>query len=260
MIDRPPPAGPLQRDLFADRGEQSAVARPGLTRSLATCFEDIGAAWADVIAPFVRSQKGQALIDAVDARVQHGAVVYPPKPFLALSCLAPERVRVVILGQDPYHGPNQALGRAFGVARDQRCPPSLRNILREVEADLGRPARCAQDLAGWESQGVLLLNTAFTVEDSQPMSHAALGWDDLSDAILAHVAQRQKGLVVMLWGAAAQRKSFHFEANSHLVLKANHPSPLSANRPPTPFRGCQHFSQANTHIASLAFANEPIEW
>jgi uracil-DNA glycosylase len=171
-------------------------------------------------------------------------------------------VRVVILGQDPYHGPGQAQGLAFSVAPGQRrLPPSLRNLLKEVQADTGTPSICRDDLAPWARQGVLLLNAALTVEDGAPQSHAGRGWEVLTDALLARVAARPAPTVFMLWGASAQRKRPLVEQGGrHLVLAANHPSPLSALRPPVPFIGCRHFSRANAFLAERHPGTAPVSW
>jgi uracil-DNA glycosylase len=251
----------MQSDLFELSGNAPAAARPDrLLRPLRDCFRDIPPGWREVTDRFVASDAGRALIEAVDSRVRQGATVYPPTPFRALERLRPEQVRVIILGQDPYHGPGQAQGVAFGVGLGQRKPPSLRNIFLEVEADLGRRPHTGQDLAHWTSQGVLLLNTALTVEEAQPMSHAKLGWETLADALLAQLAATARPLVVMLWGAAAQRKAALFTSSRHRVLMANHPSPLSASRGPTPFLGSRHFSRANDWLAQFHGAEGVIDW
>ena len=140
-------------------------------------------------------------------------------------------------------------------------PPSLRNILKEVQADTGAPSICRDDLTPWARQGVLLLNAALTVEDGSPQCHAGRGWESLTDALLAFVAARAAPTVFMLWGASAQRKRPLVELGGrHLVLAANHPSPLSAMRPPVPFIGCRHFSLANRFLAEQRPGVEPIRW
>jgi uracil-DNA glycosylase len=234
-----------------------------LREPLADVFARVPPAWRRVTDPFLASADGQALAAFVDARVRAGAVVYPKTVFRALELTAPEAVRVVILGQDPYHGPGQAQGLAFSVAPGQKLPPSLRNILAEVRRDTGAPSICRDDLSPWARQGVLLLNAVLTVEDGQPHSHAGHGWEELTDALLAHVAAGPAPVVFMLWGAAAQRKRALVEAAApgrHRVLAANHPSPLSARRPPEPFVGCGHFCRANAALAELAPGQPPIRW
>jgi uracil-DNA glycosylase len=182
----------------------------------------------------------------------------------ALEFAAPNDVRVVIIGQDPYHGPGQAQGLAFSVAPGSRkLPPSLRNILKEVRSDTGLPSICCDDLSPWARQGVLLLNATLTVEDGSPQSHASRGWEALTDALLVRVAAQPQPAVFMLWGASAQRKRALVErdgSSSHLVLTANHPSPLSAVRGPTPFLGCRHFSEANDFLSARRPGALPIRW
>jgi uracil-DNA glycosylase len=158
---------------------------------------------------------------------------------------------VVILGQDPYHGPGQAHGLAFSVTDGVRPPPSLRNIFLELRADLGCVAPDSGNLERWARQGVLLLNAVLTVEDSRPGSHAGKGWEQLSDALVTALAQDAAPKAFLLWGAQAQAKRPLIDAarRDHGVYVANHPSPLSARRPPIPFLGCRHFSRANDFLA-----------
>ncbi len=227
---------------------------------LREAIDAVPAAWRPVTARFFETTVGRELERFVDRRVADGAVVYPRAVFRALELTAPDAVRVVILGQDPYHGPGQAQGLAFSVAPGQRPPPSLRHMLQEVAADTGQPSICRDDLGDWARQGVLLLNSVLTVEDGQPQSHAGQGWEALTDALLAFVADRDAPVVFMLWGAAAQRKRPQLERGRHRVLVANHPSPLSARRPPLPFLGCGHFGAANRLLAELRPGEPPIRW
>ena len=233
-----------------------------LREPLAQAFAQVPAAWRDVSDAFLASAQGQALTAFVDQRVRDGAIVYPDRVFRALELAAPQDVRVVILGQDPYHGPGQAQGLAFSVAPGQKkLPPSLRNILKEVQADTGASSICRDDLTPWARQGVLLLNSALTVEDGAPQSHAGRGWEPLTDALLGFVAARAGPTVFMLWGASAQRKRPLIEQSGvHLVLAANHPSPLSALRPPIPFIGCRHFSRANAFLTERRPGEAGIIW
>ncbi|QEA13525.1 uracil-DNA glycosylase [Comamonas flocculans] len=205
--------------------------------------------WAPLVAQFFASPRGLALLDFLRQRLAAGASVFPPRPLRALELTAPEAVRVVILGQDPYHGRGQAEGLAFSVAPGVPLPPSLRNIFKELQRDLGTPWPAFPDPGGslvrWARHGVLLLNTCLTVEEGQPASHAGKGWEQLSDAVIRQVAGGERPLVFMLWGSHAQAKRALIpQDRGHLVLCANHPSPLSALRPPRPFIGCGHFSQA----------------
>ena len=201
--------------------------------------------WRAVVEGFLASPEGRRLAAFLHERIAAGAVIYPPHPLRALELTPPERVHAVVLGQDPYHGPGQAEGLAFSVAAGVKHPPSLRNIFKE----LGRtPA--SGSLAEWARHGVLLLNACLTVEEGQPASHARQGWEALTDLLLERVAATASPCVYLLWGAHAQAKAplIARTAQAHgrdvLLLQANHPSPLSARRPPAPFLGCGHFAQA----------------
>jgi len=204
--------------------------------------------WQTLVDRFFESPTGIQLLAFLRQRLAVGATIFPPQPLRALALTAPESVRVVILGQDPYHGRGQAEGLAFSVAPGIALPPSLRNIFKELQRDLGEPVppfpSPGGSLVRWARQGVLLLNTCLTVEEGQPASHAGKGWEVLTDAIIRQVSDRSEHVVFMLWGSHAQSKRKLIDASRHLILCANHPSPLSALRPPTPFIGCGHFSQA----------------
>lgn len=194
-------------------------------------------------------------------RLQQGATIYPARVFRALEELAPEDVRVVILGQDPYHGPGQAQGLAFSVPDDCPAPPSLRNIFNELAREYpDHPPRRHNDLSDWSRQGVLLLNTSLTVEQAAAGSHARKGWEAVTDALIDAVASSPHPKAFMLWGNHAQSKQAALEAKgqSYKIFKANHPSPLSALRPPRPFIGCGHFSQVNAWLS--AQGQRPIDW
>jgi uracil-DNA glycosylase len=216
--------------------------------------------WQPVVDAFWATEKGAQLRDYLAARVAAGARIYPPEPMRALQLMGPEQVRVVILGQDPYHGPGQAEGLAFSVAPGVRVPPSLRNIFKELQRDLGVSAPAHGSLMAWAERGVLLLNTCLTVEEGQAASHAKKGWEALTDALLAHVAGAASPCVYLLWGGHAQAKAPLIERTAAaagaqaLVLMANHPSPLSALRPPVPFIGCGHFGQAQRWLAEQGIA------
>jgi uracil-DNA glycosylase len=208
----------------------------------------IQADWQPLVAAFLNTAGGQQLHAFLQTRLKEGAVIYPPHPFKALEFTALKSVRVVILGQDPYHGPGQAEGLAFSVASGVKIPPSLRNIFKERQRDLGIPPATSGSLQSWAQQGVLLLNTTLTVEDGQPAVHAKRGWELLTDRLIEACAQKQESVAFLLWGGHAQAKQALIEAHNpdrrHLVLTANHPSPLSALRAPRPFIGCGHFSAA----------------
>ncbi len=250
-----------QQHLFS---EQSAV--ESLTDSVAQLRAwapevwAMDASWKAAVAPFWSSTKGLSLANFIRGRLSQGAVVYPPQPLRALALTPLASVKVVILGQDPYHGPGQAEGLAFSVSQGVRVPPSLRNIFKELQREGlldSAPAALTQygSLKRWAREGVLLLNTCLTVEDGQPASHAGQGWEALTDALLTHVAATAPVCVYLLWGAHAQAKAGLVaqvaaqHGRAALVLKANHPSPLSALRPPVPFLGCGHFEQAQTWLS-----------
>ena len=210
--------------------------------------------WRETVEDFLASDAGQALSARLTQALAQGAVVYPPEPFRALTLTALDEVRVVILGQDPYHGPGQAEGLAFSVAPGVKPPPSLRNIFKELQRSLGLLIPVDGSLVRWARQGVLLLNTSLTVEDGQAGSHASLGWQALTDEIVCEVSRKSKACVSLLWGAHAQAKAQAIvqtaarHGHAAHVLCANHPSPLSALRAPTPFMGCGHFGRAQAWL------------
>lgn len=214
--------------------------------------------WQPVLQPFWASAAGQGLARFVQGRLQAGAEIYPAQPLRALELTPLAEVSVVILGQDPYHGPGQAEGLAFSVPAGVRLPPSLRNIFQELTRDLGGVLPASGSLQGWARQGVLLLNTCLTVEQGAPASHARQGWESLTDALIAACSAHESPKVFLLWGAHAQSKLGLIDASRHLVLQANHPSPLSARRPPRPFIGCGHFGQARQWLEKKAQKN--LHW
>jgi len=230
-----------------------------LKAPLAQALDGVPADWQRVIQPWRDSAAGQGLVDFVDRRVAEGAVVFPPEPLRALGLTPLAQVRVLILGQDPYHGAGQAHGLAFSVPAGVALPPSLRNIVKELRTGLG-VAPPTGDLSGWAAQGVLLLNTTLTVEESQPASHARRGWEPLTERIVRAVAERRRPCVYLLWGAHAQQFAPLLREEGGpdaLVLCSNHPSPLSARRPPVPFLGNGHFAAAQRHLAAHG---GPIDW
>ena len=209
--------------------------------------------WQPVVDQFFKGAEGQTLLAFLRRRIGEGAVVFPPQPLRALELTPLHTVHTVILGQDPYHGRGQAEGLAFSVAPGQPLPPSLRNIFKERQRDLGEawPVMPSPggSLVAWAQQGTLLLNTCLTVEEGQANSHQGQGWETLTDALIAQASVSLRPVAFMLWGAAAQKKRSLIEESRHLVLCANHPSPLSALRGPEPFIGCGHFSRAQKWCA-----------
>jgi uracil-DNA glycosylase len=208
--------------------------------------------WQAVVDDFFATSTGAKLLAFLQQRLAAGATIFPPQPLRALALTPPEVVQVVILGQDPYHGRGQAEGLAFSVAPGVGVPPSLRNIFKERLRDLGESPPPLPipggSLVRWACDGVLLLNTCLTVEEGQPASHAGKGWEVLTDALIQHISLHSSHVVFMLWGKQAQGKRGLIDVTRHLVLCANHPSPLSALRPPAPFIGCGHFSQARAWL------------
>jgi len=262
-------------DLFGHAVSTAPANVPRLT-AWAPQNWSVHADWQPVLDAFWRSEPGVALAGYVQSRLHADAVVYPQHPLWALQLTPLSAVKVVILGQDPYHGPHQAQGLSFSVAPGVKIPPSLRNIFKELQRDLGQAMPLNGSLEAWARRGVLLLNTCLTVEDGRPASHAKRGWESLTDALLAEVARTAPACVYMLWGAHAQAKAELIARDTAaqpagfvglregmtrkrdaLVLKANHPSPLSALRPPHPFIGCGHFSQARAWLAQRDFE---IDW
>ncbi|MDR0995653.1 MAG: uracil-DNA glycosylase [Tannerella sp.] len=198
----------------------------------------------------------KTLTDFVREEYRH-TTIYPPASqiFRAFDLCPFDKVKVVILGQDPYHEPGQAQGLCFSVREGVPYPPSLVNIFKEISDDFGRPAPPHGDLSGWAEQGVLLLNATLTVRAHQAGSHQGHGWEAFTDAAVACLAKEKKHVVYMLWGAYAQRKGAIVDPHCNLVLKSPHPSPLSAHRG---FFGNHHFRQANDYL--MACGEEPIDW
>lgn len=226
----------------------SADAAPGCLQTADPREWPVAPDWQPVVDSFFKGDEGQALLAFLKQRISEGAVLFPPQPLRALELTPLHSVHTVILGQDPYHGYGQAEGLAFSVAPGQPLPPSLRNIFKERQRDLGEawPTMPVPggSLVAWAQQGVLLLNTCLTVEAGQANSHQGRGWEVLTDALVARVSASGQRAAFMLWGAAAQQKRSLIDEKRHLVLCANHPSPLSALRGPLPFLGCSHFSRA----------------
>lgn len=184
-------------------------------------------------------------------------VVYPEAKniFNAFNLCSFNDTKVVIIGQDPYHQPNQAHGLCFSVLDPTPCPPSLKNIYKEIELDLGIELPTSNDLSRWAKQGVLLINATLTVEANKAGSHQNKGWEEFTDSVINHLAKEKQGIVFLLWGSYAQKKGGFIDETKHLVLKSVHPSPLSAYRG---FFGNNHFSQTNNYLISNG--KKPIDW
>lgn len=216
--------------------------------------------WRNALGPVLAEKPARALGGFLQAEEDAGKRIYPPRGsrLRALELTPLDRVKVVILGQDPYHGPGQAHGLAFSVPQGVRVPPSLVNIYKELASDLGIPRAEHGNLENWARQGVLLLNNSLTVEDGRAGSHQKMGWETVTDAAVAAVAARDEPSVFMLWGSHARNKAARVPGlmdGRHLVLTAPHPSPLSAH---TGFLGCRHFSQANAFLE--AHGRGAIDW
>jgi uracil-DNA glycosylase len=226
---------------------------------VASVMDEVHADWRGLLDDWAHGPAGQGTMNAVDRRVSEGAIVYPDRIFRALELTSLRQTRVVILGQDPYHGEGQAEGLAFSVPRGQRIPPSLRNIHRELQRDLALVPPLSGSLWPWARQGVLLLNTTLTVEHGRAGSHAKFGWQALTARIVQALWADPAPKVFLLWGAHAQAQASALSPSGpHCVLTSNHPSPLSASRPPVPFIGNGHFSAANRFLAEAE--RGAVEW
>ena len=198
------------------------------------------------------------LVEFLKTEKSSKQVVYPPGPmiFNAFNLTDLDQVKVVIIGQDPYHGPNQAHGLSFSVQKGIPAPPSLMNIYKEIQNDLGiTNLKTKGDLTYWAKQGVLLLNATLTVRANQPNSHAGIGWQRFTDKVIQVLNEQCEHLVFMLWGNFAKEKGMHIDTKKHLILKAAHPSPFSADKG---FFGCKHFSKTNEYL--IKFGKSPIDW
>lgn len=217
----------------------------------------LAASWKARVGDYLLRPDMQDLAAFLRQRRRDGARIYPPGPRIlaALDATPFEQVKVVILGQDPYHGAGQAHGLCFSVQPGVPMPPSLRNIFKELQRDLGVPLPDHGCLTPWARQGVLLLNAVLTVEDGQAGSHQARGWEGFTDHVIDVLNREREHLVFMLWGSQAQAKGARIDATRHCVLRAPHPSPLSAHRG---FIGCGHFSAANAYL--IAHGERPIDW
>lgn len=216
----------------------------------------IEASWKAALAAEFEKPYFQTLVDFLKQEKTAGKVIFPPGPliFNAFELTPLPQVKVVILGQDPYHNPGEAMGLSFSVPKGVRIPPSLQNIYKEINADLGVPIAKHGDLSHWAQQGVFLLNAMLTVEKSLASSHKSSGWQNFTDAVIQTLSKEREHLVFMLWGNFARKKAVLIDSSKHLILEAAHPSPLAGNA----FSNCKHFSQANAYLREHGMGE--IDW
>lgn len=193
----------------------------------------------------------------IKTEIEAGKLIYPkgPQIFNAFALTPFDTIKVVILGQDPYHNPGQAHGLCFSVPEHVALPPSLLNIFKELKASTGTDRHLKGNLSGWAQQGILLLNTSLTVRKNEPMSHSKIGWEKFTDAVIKLISDKTEGVVFLLWGAFARSKKLLIDPSRHFILTAAHPSPLSAHNG---FFGCSHFSKTNELLISQQ--KDPIDW
>jgi len=215
------------------------------------------ASWKKQLASEFEQDYMQALREFLLEQKQEGKEIFPPgdEYFNAFNYTPFDQVKVVILGQDPYHGPGQAHGLCFSVPEGVRPPPSLKNIFKEINRDLGLPIPANGCLTSWAQQGVLLLNSVLTVEQGKAGAHQKKGWERFTDSVIQRINEHQQGVVFLLWGSYAHKKGQFIDESKHRVLRSVHPSPLSAHRG---FLGCGHFSETNQYLQSIGKA--PIDW
>ena len=216
----------------------------------------IEASWREALQSEFDQPYFAALAQQLHAEKAAGRTIFPPggEIFRAFDLCPLDRTQVVILGRDPYHGYGQAMGLCFSVPQGVPAPPSLKNIFKEIESDLGVQMSGSPDLTPWARQGVLLLNAVLTVRAGEPTSHGGIGWQTFTDAVIRTVSERREGVVFLLWGNYARGKAPLIDASRHLVLEAAHPSPLARGA----FFGCRHFSRCNDYL--IAHGQPPIEW
>lgn len=212
--------------------------------------------WKEALSAEFEKPYFAALVQELHRQKQAGEVIFPPggQIFKAFELCPLSKVKVVILGQDPYHGYGQAMGLSFSVPQGVEAPPSLKNIFKEIESDLGIRMSGSPDLRPWAEQGVLLLNSVLTVRAGQPASHSRIGWQTFTDAVIKTISDRCEGVVFLLWGNYARSKAVLVDKSRHHVLEAPHPSPLARGA----FFGCRHFSATNEILA--AEGKSPIDW
>ena len=212
--------------------------------------------WKAALAPEFEKPYFASLVRFLHGEKAAGKTIYPPgsQIFRAFDLTPVQEVKVVILGQDPYHGPGQAMGLSFSVPDGVPAPPSLRNIFQEIQTDLGVSMSGRPNLEKWARQGVLLLNSVLTVQAGTPTSHSRIGWQEFTDAVISYLSSNCQGIVFLLWGRFAQEKAALIDTTRHHVLTAAHPSPLARGA----FFGCRHFSRTNQIL--VAEGKTPIDW
>lgn len=217
----------------------------------------IEASWKEKLKQEFEKPYFENIVNHLKTEKQLKKVIYPPGPmiFNAFNSTPFDKVKVLILGQDPYHGPGQAHGLCFSVQDGVPPPPSLVNIFKELHDDIGMQRPVSGNLSKWAAEGVFLLNASLTVRAGEPMSHAKIGWAQFTDAVIKKIADEKQHVVFLLWGRFAQDKAVFIDASKHLILKAAHPSPLSAHNG---FLGCRHFSKTNEYLVQQGI--EPIDW
>lgn len=213
--------------------------------------------WKNVLKAEFTRESFQQVVTHLKTEKMAGKIIYPPGGliFNAFNKTPFEKVKVVILGQDPYHNPGQAMGLSFSVPDGVALPPSLQNIFKEIASDIGLTMPRNGNLEKWAERGVLLLNAVLTVRANEPASHAKIGWMDFTDAVIRHISSEKEHVAFLLWGRFAQEKQALIDETKHLVLKAAHPSPFSAEKG---FFGCRHFSRTNEYLVSQGI--DPIDW
>ncbi|MEY4553139.1 MAG: hypothetical protein RL099_1467 [Bacteroidota bacterium] len=217
----------------------------------------IEASWKEVLSNVFKSSYFLQTAAHIKTELATGAKIFPAgnNIFNAFNQTSFENVKVVLLGQDPYHGSGQAMGLSFSVPKGVKPPPSLVNIFKELKSDIGLPIPTNGDLTPWAKQGVLLLNAVLTVRENEPASHAKIGWMHFTDAVIKKLSDEKKGIVFLLWGKFAEQKQILIDETKHFVLKAAHPSPFSADKG---FFGCKHFSKTNELLAKQGL--QVIDW
>ena len=212
--------------------------------------------WKDALADEFGKPYFESLVRFLHKEKSEGKMIFPPgsQIFKAFDLTPVDQVKVVILGQDPYHGPGQAHGLSFSVPENVPAPPSLKNIFKEIESDIGVRMSGYPNLESWARQGVLLLNAVLTVRSGEAASHSRIGWEQFTDAVIRYISDNCEGVVFMLWGNFARGKRELIDASRHCVLEAAHPSPLARGA----FFGCRHFSRANAWLAGTG--KSPVNW